>query len=80
MKMITKTNKTPMKKNIYIYLAIICISISNVNAQDYLSFYNLEDYVGLEMLVKTIPEGSELLLDIAKKFTSVGMCTSATKI
>ena len=45
MKMITKTNKTPMKKNIYIYLAIICISISNVNAQDYLSFYNLEDYV-----------------------------------
>lgn len=34
-----------MKKHIYIYITFIFVGISNVNAQDYFSFYNLGDYV-----------------------------------
>ncbi|WP_152287708.1 DUF5723 family protein [Flavicella marina] len=34
-----------MKKHIYIYIAFLVVGISNINAQDYFSFYNLGDYV-----------------------------------
>lgn len=34
-----------MKLRLYITIAIVYISSFNVNAQDYFSFYNLEDYV-----------------------------------
>jgi len=36
-------------------------------------FYTLEDYAGLEKLVRALPEGSDLLIKIGEKFKSVGI-------
>jgi WD repeat-containing protein 35 len=36
-------------------------------------FYTLEDYAGLEKLVRALPEGSDLLIKIGEKFESVGI-------
>lgn len=41
-------------------------------------YYVLEDFVSLDRLIATIPEGSPLLLDIGDKFRSVGMSKEAT--
>lgn len=41
----TKNNTKKMKKHIYIYIAFLVVGMSNINAQDYFSFYNLGDYV-----------------------------------
>uniref|UniRef100_A0A061SDB5 Wd repeat-containing protein 35 isoform x2 n=1 Tax=Tetraselmis sp. GSL018 TaxID=582737 RepID=A0A061SDB5_9CHLO len=38
------------------------------------AFYVLEDFEGLEKLIHALPEGSPLLLNIADKFQSVGLC------
>jgi len=40
-------------------------------------FYILEDYVGLEKLINTLPDGHPLLCNIGKKFCSVGLCEHA---
>jgi len=40
-------------------------------------FYGLEDYVGLEKLINTLPEGSHVLTNIGEKFVSVGLCEQA---
>eukprot|EP00163_Fabomonas_tropica_P007371 TRINITY_DN1709_c0_g1_i2.p1 TRINITY_DN1709_c0_g1~~TRINITY_DN1709_c0_g1_i2.p1 ORF type:complete len:1180 (-),score=292.10 TRINITY_DN1709_c0_g1_i2:85-3624(-) len=42
-------------------------------------YYVLEDYVGLQKLIPTLPEGSPLLLDIGAKFVSVGMSEPAVE-
>ncbi|EGD73851.1 WD repeat-containing protein 35 [Salpingoeca rosetta] len=41
--------------------------------------YRIEDWHGLEELIYILPEGDELLRDIAAKFASVGLCTQAVK-
>ena len=39
--------------------------------------YVLDDYTSLTALIDQIPEGSELLKDVAEKFISVGLCSEA---
>jgi WD repeat-containing protein 35 len=43
------------------------------------TYYFLEDYDALERLIPNLPEGSQLLLDIGNKFTSVGLCEQAVQ-
>ena len=40
-------------------------------------YYTIEDFAGLEDLVRALPESTKLLKDIGDKFQSVGMCGSA---
>ena len=40
-------------------------------------YYALEEYAGLEKLVRILPEGSPLLEDVGAKFQSVGMSSQA---
>ncbi|XP_067931487.1 WD repeat-containing protein 35-like [Watersipora subatra] len=42
-------------------------------------YYVLEDYVGLEKMMKALPENHKLLPDIALQFVSVGMCEQAVE-
>mmetsp|Transcript_25500 Transcript_25500/g.48224 ORF Transcript_25500/g.48224 Transcript_25500/m.48224 type:complete len:1215 (+) Transcript_25500:126-3770(+) len=42
-------------------------------------FYLLEDYVGLEKLIHTLPDGHPMLCNIGKKFLSVGLCEQAVE-
>jgi WD repeat-containing protein 35 len=37
-------------------------------------YYALEDFVSLGELMKTLPDGSPLLIAIGDKFQSVGLC------
>lgn len=43
------------------------------------ALYRLEDWHGLEELIYILPEGNELLRDVADKFSTVGMCEQAVK-
>ena len=42
-------------------------------------YYVLEDYNGLEKMMKSLPENHKLLPDIAQQFVSVGMCEQAVE-
>jgi WD repeat-containing protein 35 len=40
-------------------------------------YYRLEDYPGLESMIETLPENHKLLVDIAEKCVTVGLCQQA---
>ena len=42
-------------------------------------FYTLENYDGLEELIKTVPDGHPILRNIGHKLMSVGLCEPAVK-
>lgn len=42
-------------------------------------YYVLEDYNGLDKMMKSLPENHKLLPDIAQQFVSVGMCEQAVE-
>lgn len=41
--------------------------------------YVLEDYAGLQDMMKSLPENHKLLPDMANQFVSVGMCEEAVE-
>lgn len=51
------------------------------NNQERLSevLYILEDYAGLQEMMKALPENHKMLPDMANQFVSVGMCEEAVE-